>query len=104
VSRHTKHYITALIYDKKGRVISVDKNSYIKTHPLQAKYAKQVGEAHKIFLHAEIAAITKCKDLDRAVKMVVFRYGRDGKPLLAKPCPVCESAIANTPISIVEHT
>ena len=39
----TKHKITAIIYDKKGRVLSIGQNSYIKTHPYQAKIAKQVG-------------------------------------------------------------
>lgn len=99
-----KQVMTAIIYDKQGRVISVGQNSYIKTHPLQAKYAKRLGENEKVFLHAEISAITKCRDLTKAHKMVVFRYDANGNPMLAKPCAICETAIDETPIKIVEHT
>ena len=100
----TKQDITAFIYDKRGRVLSVGKNSYVKTHPLQAKHAKQVGLDDKVFLHAEIAAIAKCKDLERAHKILVVRMGREGKTLLAKPCPVCMSAIHSTGIKYIDHT
>lgn len=99
-----KQEITAFIYDKRGKVLSVGKNSYIKTHPLQAKHAKKVGEDHRVFLHAEIAAIARCRDLDRAHKILVVRYGKDGQPMLAKPCKVCESAISAANIKFVEHT
>lgn len=97
--------ITAIIYDKKGNVLSIGKNSYVKTHPLQSKYAQQVGEEHKIFLHAEIHAITKCKNLDDAHRIVITRYDRAGKPAMAKPCKICQKAIdEHTSIKIVEHT
>ena len=96
--------ITAIIYDRKGKVLSIGKNSYVKTHPVQAKYAEKVGLPEKKFLHAEIAAIIKCRDIARAHKIEVFRVGRDGKYLLAKPCPVCESAITASGIKQVIHT
>lgn len=35
--------IVATVYDKKGRVLAKEKNSYSKSHPLQAKYAAKVG-------------------------------------------------------------
>ena len=72
-----KQFITAFIYDKRGRVISVGQNSYVKTHTLQALHAQKVGEPHKIFMHAEIAAIARCKDLTRAHRMFVTRFGRE---------------------------
>lgn len=100
----TRQQITAVIYDKKGRVLSVGQNSYVKTHPMQAYHARKVGAVHKIYLHAEIAAITRCQDLSKAHRMLVTRYDRHGKPVLAKPCPVCESAINSTPIRVVRHT
>ena len=99
-----KQVITAFIYDKRGRVISVGHNSYVKTHTLQALHAHKVGEPHRQFLHAEIAAIARCKDLTRAHRMFVTRFGRDGKPALAKPCSICESALRAANITIVEHT
>ena len=99
-----KQMLTAVIYDKRGKVISVGQNSYVKTHPLQAKHAAKVGTPDRQFLHAEIHAIVKCKDLTRAHKIFVSRWDRKGRPALAKPCPVCMSAIEAAGIEIVEHT
>jgi tRNA(Arg) A34 adenosine deaminase TadA len=101
----TKRYqITAIIYDKRGRVMSVGKNSYVKTHPLQAAHAKRAGEPHRVFLHAEIHAISLCRDLTKAHSMKIFRFLEDGSPALARPCVVCESAIRSSGIQIVDHT
>jgi tRNA(Arg) A34 adenosine deaminase TadA len=96
--------VTAIIYDKRGNVLSIGKNSYIKTHPLQAKYAKQVGEDHKVFLHAEIHAITRCSELEKAHRIAVFRYNEAGLAVSAKPCKICQAAISKTNIKVVEHT
>jgi len=100
----TKQQITAVIYDRKGRVLSVGQNSYIKTHPLQAQMAKRVGEPLKIFLHAEVHAITRCRDLSKAYRIRIFRYDRSGKPVLARPCEICQTAIDHAGIRLVEHT
>ena len=99
-----KHNITAIIYDKRGRPLSIGQNSYIKTHPLQLKMAEKVGLPEKKFMHAEISTIVKCKDLSKAHKIVIMRYTKDGKPANAKPCAICQAAIALTPIKIIEHT
>lgn len=99
-----KHILTAFIYDKKGRILSIGKNSYVKTHPLQAHWARKTGNHDSIYLHAEIAAIAKCRDLSEAHRILVTRYDIKGNPVLAKPCEICESAIKATPIKIVEHT
>ncbi len=101
---NTKQKLTAIIYDRKGRILSIGKNSYLKTHPLQAKYASKVGEDYKIFLHAEIAAIVRCDDLTKAHKIVIMRFDRSGNPKLAKPCNICKSAIEEAGIKLVEHT
>jgi len=99
-----KYQVTAIIYDRRGNVLSIGTNSYIKTHPLQAKYAAQVHEPMKVFLHAEIHAITRCRDLETAHKIVIFRYREDGTPAMAKPCRVCQAALAKTKIKVIEHT
>lgn len=96
--------LTAIIYDKRGKVLSIGKNSYVKTHPYQAKCAERVGLPDKQFLHAEIHAILKCRKLEKAHKIVVTRFGKDGEEKTAKPCPVCMSAIEAAGIKIVEHT
>lgn len=99
-----KHHITAIIFDKRGRPISIGQNSYIKTHPLQLKMAEKVGLPEKRFIHAEIQSIVKCRDISKAHKIVVMRYNKNGEPVNAKPCKICEQAIALTPIKIIEHT
>jgi tRNA(Arg) A34 adenosine deaminase TadA len=99
----TRQNITAIIYDKRGRVLSIGKNSYIKTHPLQAKLAAKLNVEQKIYLHAEVHAITRCSNIERAHRMAIIRE-KDGRTLNAKPCPICQSAIDATPIKVVEHT
>lgn len=100
----TKQTLSAVIYDKRGRVISIGQNSYVKTHPLQAKHAAEVGLPDKQYLHAEIHAIVRCKDLTKAHKIFVSRWDKKGNPMLAKPCPVCVSAIEAAGIQLIEHT
>ena len=99
-----KHSLTAVIYDKRGKVLSVGQNSYVKTHPLQAKFAKKVGQPYKQVLHAEVAAIIKCRDLTKAHRISIFRFDKSGRPALARPCEVCQSAIAASGIQVIEHT
>lgn len=97
--------ITAIIYDKKGNILSIGKNSYIKTHTLQAKYAERVGRPDKKFVHAEILAIARCRDLSKAHRIFISRYHKDGSPAPASPCPICIAAIKDmTNIKTIEHT
>lgn len=96
--------ITAIIYDKRGRVLSIGKNSYCKTHPLQHYHSHKVGLPQKQFIHAEIHAISRCKNLDKAHRIQVLRFDNQGVPKNSAPCPVCRSAIEAIGIKIVEHT
>jgi deoxycytidylate deaminase len=96
--------VSAVIYDKRGRVLSVGKNSYVKTHPIQAEHARRAGEPHKIYLHAEIDAIIRCANLKKAHKIVVFRFDENGSPANARPCCICEGAIKEAGIKNIEHT
>lgn len=98
------HELTAIIYDKRGRILSMGQNSYVKTHPLQGRFAEEVGRPSAVFLHAEIHALTKLKDWSKAHKMVVTRFGKDGQPRLAKPCEICQKAILSAGIQHLEHT
>ena len=95
--------LTATIYDRRGRILSVGHNHYNKTHPAQARYAQRAGMPHRQFLHAEISALIKCKS-DDAYKIKIERYDARGNPKLARPCPVCELAIKESGISFVEYT
>ena len=102
--RMTRPNVTALVYDRKGNLLSVGRNSYVKTHPLQAKAAKAVGMEKRIYLHAEINALTKIEDWSKAYRMEVVRYGADDRPLTARPCPICRYVINQTGIKHIEHT
>lgn len=99
-----KYSLTAKILDKRGRVLSIGNNSYDKTHPLQIRHALQHGRPEAKFMHAEIQAIVRCKDLSKAKKIIVSRVDKEGNPKNAKPCSICESAIREAGIEIVEYT
>ena len=45
----------------KGRPVVHGVNKDRKTHPFQARLAEMVGLEEKIYLHAEISALVKCK-------------------------------------------
>ncbi len=97
-----KPNITALAYDKRGRLLSVGRNSYVKTHPLQAKFARQAGTPDKIYLHAEIDALIKAGT--RVHRLVVIRKDKYGRDMLAKPCSCCQLALKFFGVNQVEHT
>ena len=101
-SGRKRYDITALAYDKKGKLLSVGKNSYVKTHTLQAEYARRVGRDQAIFLHAEIHALVKARE--PVHRLVVLRYDKDGKPANATPCAICQLAIKEFGVKQVEHT
>lgn len=84
-------------------MLSVGRNSYTKTHPMQAHFAALVGHPAKHFLHAEIDAILKAKGKPIS-KIQVVRYDRAGQPANSKPCLICQEAIRAFGIATVEHT
>lgn len=98
-----KQTITAIAYDKRGRIISIGRNSYVKTHTLQSRYAVKVGKPAAVFLHAEIDALIRARGR-RVHRMFVSRVGRNGTYCLAKPCSICQAALADYGVKIVEHT
>lgn len=95
-----QHRIGCVVLDKKGRVISSGYNMR-KTHPLQYKHARHYNE-EAIFLHAEIAALVKCRREPHAI--LVGRILRSGDVALAKPCPICMSAIEEAGIKEIQYT
>jgi deoxycytidylate deaminase len=99
-----KQDITAIIYDKRGRVLSIGRNSYIKTHPLQKYHADKVGLSDKVYCHAEISAIIRLRDNQKPYKIFISRLLKDGSFGNAKPCLICQSAIKACGIKEVEFT
>jgi hypothetical protein len=99
-----KPSLTAFVYDRRNRLLSIGRNSYVKTHPLMAKAANQVGEPTRIYLHAEVAALVKIRDWSKAYRIVITRFNKDGNPVLAAPCACCRHVISQTGIKRIEHT
>lgn len=97
-----QHEITAIIYNKRGRVLSIGQNSYSKSHPRQATYAKKAGQPEKQYLHAEIAALVKCRSTPYKIR--VERRDYLGNFRLAKPCAICDIAIKESGIKFVEYS
>lgn len=100
----TRYNITALVKDKRGKILSIGRNSYIKTHPLMQKAVLATKSKNRTFLHAEVAAIVKLKDWEKAHSIEVFRFDKQGMPALAKPCACCQWVINQTGIKKVIHT
>jgi tRNA(Arg) A34 adenosine deaminase TadA len=98
-----KHFIIARTYDRRGRLIARAANSYKQTHPVQARYAALAGQPLRIYLHAEMACLLRSGDVP-IYKMVIERYHADGRPALAKPCPICQLAIKDWGVKHVEYT
>jgi len=99
---NNRQQITAIIYDKRGRILSIGQNSYKKSHPRQAELAAKVGEPYKYFLHAEIAALVKCRGTPYKIR--IERKDKTGNLKLSKPCQICELAIKEAGIKFVEYS
>lgn len=97
-----KYKIIACALDKKGKVLSMKTNDYDCSHPLQKRFAEKVGRPEAIFLHAEIATLIAAKK--EVHKLLIARVDCEGKPLPAKPCPICEKAIEAFGVKEVEYT
>lgn len=94
--------VVAFALDRKGHLVSIGFNSYVKTHPYQKRCARKAGDAFKQYLHAEISAIIKAKQQVHSI--VVVRISKAGDFMLAKPCPVCYLAIEEAGIKNIYYS
>ena len=88
----------------KNKVVTTGVNKDRKSHPLQAKFAEMAGLYDKIYLHAEISALVKCRtDADT---IVVARLGGDEQNEMrnSKPCKICQLALEEVGIKNVYFT
>lgn len=101
-----KQFVYARIVNRSGCTLSVGVNSYVKTKPLQAKWAKKCNLPLKQHVHAEVAAIAKLSPEQRkkAYAIYVYRFDRSGRPALAKPCKICQALIREIGIKHVYYT
>lgn len=98
-----KQQHVALAYDKKGKLLSIGYNSYIRTHTIQAKYARKVGKPDSVYIHAEIDALIKARGR-KVHKIHVMRILRDGTYAMSKPCPICRAALKDFNVKEVGWT
>ena len=100
-SSPSKKQVGALLLNKNRVVVSAT-NLETKSHPTQAKYAKKAGLHEKIYLHAEIAALVKCRE--ECDTIVVARVNSLNKLRNAKPCPICSLALQEAGINKICYT
>lgn len=97
-----KQQIGCIITDKKGKVISSGYNKPTKSHPFQDTYATKAGRPEKIYLHAEIDALVKCRIEPHTI--YIGRELKFGGYGMSKPCPICELAIRESGIIKIVYT
>jgi len=102
-SSPSKKQVGAILLNK-SKIVEQAVNLDTKSHPKQADYAKRVGRKEKIYLHAEIAALVKCRvECDTIV--VARLGGHDHNQLRnAKPCPICQLALEEAGIKNVIYS
>ena len=100
-SSPSKKQVGALLLNKSKVVVSAT-NLETKSHPLQAKFATRAGLSEKIYLHAEISALVKCKD--ECDTIVVARINSENKLRNARPCPICQLALEEAGIKKICYT
>ncbi len=100
-SSPSKKKVGAVLLNK-NKVIVTATNLETKSHPVQAKFAERVGLHQKIYLHAEIAALVKCRE--ECDTIVVARVNPQNKLRMARPCPICELALHEAGITKVHYT
>jgi deoxycytidylate deaminase len=102
--KRSKYNVTAIIRNKKGYVLSVGKNSYKKSHPIMSELSKyETIPKLQTFVHAEVNAIVKCRNIKDAYSIEIFNYTEHGNPALSKPCLLCMSLINKTPIRVIKY-
>lgn len=101
-----KHQITAYCYNKRGHLVSIGHNSYTKSHPLQAYFAKKVGHPNKIYLHAEIAALVQAGTMEtnQVHEISIVRINKAGEIRPSKPCSICQEALKAFGVHQVVYT
>ena len=100
-SSPSKKKVGAVLLNK-NKVVVTATNLETKSHPLQAKFAERVGLHQKIYLHAEISALVKCRE--ECDTIVVARVNPQNKLRMARPCPICELALHEAGITKIHYT
>jgi tRNA(Arg) A34 adenosine deaminase TadA len=99
---HKKQRLCAIVTDKRDRILNIGFNFYNKTSTTQAYYAEKVGLSNKIYIHAEIGALTNLHGKPHTI--YIARVSKNGQSLPSKPCPICQMAIRDAGIKEIITT
>ena len=96
----------AVVTDRKGNILGEGANSFVKSHPAQAKAAKKVGQPFKECLHAEsLALIRAAKTGKIPYQLTVARILRDNVSSgLAMPCAVCSFMAKEAGVEVISFS
>lgn len=97
-----RYNVAAATLDRRGNIIAIAQNSYVKTNPMQKRLACLCGNSSREYLHAEIAAIVKSER--KVYAIAVARVSHDGSIKPARPCPICMLAIKEAKIKLMLFT
>jgi len=100
-SSPSKKKVGAVLLNKNKVVVSAT-NLETKSHPIQARFAERVGLHQKIYLHAEISALVKCRE--ECDTIIVARVNPQEKLRNSRPCPICELALKEAGITKIHYS
>jgi tRNA(Arg) A34 adenosine deaminase TadA len=100
-SSPSKKKVGAVLLNKSKVVVSAT-NLETKSHPIQARFAERVGLHQKIYLHAEISALVKCRE--ECDTIIVARVNPQEKLRNSRPCPICELALKEAGITKIHYS
>lgn len=87
----------------RGRRVVSSGTNMMKTHPVQAEYAKKTGNSRRIYLHSELRTLIRAKKPGDT--MYVARVSKNGDSLrMAKPCELCQYALEDQNVETVFYT
>lgn len=87
--------------DKRGNYLGEAMNSYVQTHPKQAKYGNVFGRLRDCnigshVLHSEVKTLIKSAKSGRKVTdLYIARVDKQGNIKNAKPCVICQAMITS---------
>ena len=95
-------YGAVLVFNKT--IISSGHNS-TKTHPIQASLNKKrsPGKQNRSFCHAEVATLSKVRNVPEGSTLYITRTGGDGWQM-ARPCEACMELIKQKAIQRIVYT
>lgn len=101
--KHSKYRIASIITDKRNKILSIGWNDYHKTHPMQWICAQKSKNKARIYFHAEIMALVRCRE-ENPYAIYIARVDKKNCPAIAKPCDICATAIKTAGIKKVIFT